>query len=185
MVGALISHKNGPITELLLDKMGAFNLNFDFSRQVAEWVLSLTDETDQDASPLWRVYGIETASYIVFLTQQLVILVPLILISCVLILPSYFVKQVAILKWLGEFLFKFFTLTVVFNLPLRFLMEVMLDSLISATAQIHDKATDRQLDSRWTGVAVASTFVGIAVIMFVVLTIFIICRRGDKPPKTI
>ncbi len=142
-MGALISHKNGPITELLLDKMTGFNLNFDFSRQVAEWMLSFTDETDQDASPLWSVYGIETASFTVFLTQQLVILVPLVLISCVLILPSYLVKQVVILQWLGNFLFGFFTSAVVCNMPLRFVMEVMLDSLICATAQIHDKASGR------------------------------------------
>ena len=106
-------------------------------------MLSFTNEVEKDASPLWQLYGIETASFALFLTQQLVILVPVMFISCMLILSSFLIKKISIVSWLGNFLFNFFTSAVVCNLPLRFLMEVMLDSLICAIAQIHDKATGR------------------------------------------
>ena len=49
--------------------MIGFNLNFDLSREVAEAMLAFTDETDKDASSLWQLYGIDTTSFAVFLTQ--------------------------------------------------------------------------------------------------------------------
>ena len=49
----LVSQKNSPITQMLLNGFEMFSLEFDFAQQATEYALKSTDQLDFELGEVW------------------------------------------------------------------------------------------------------------------------------------
>ena len=73
----LVSHTNQPITQLLLDGLDMFTLDYDITRSIVNTTMSHTDMLVDDLDSLWHTYGITSTSFMHYAVIKAVIIVPM------------------------------------------------------------------------------------------------------------
>jgi hypothetical protein len=129
----LISQKNKQITSLLLGGLNIFSFNFGLG-EAAPNILSFTDYGAREASEVYQDYGFSTVTFIYYLGEKFISAAPLTFAFLILwgfckFLSRKFQNKImlGVNSFISNFLF--------FNLPLRVILEMILDLNISAFGQ--------------------------------------------------
>lgn len=116
---------------MLIDGLNGFSLDFGIIKSITKSILAQTDQLEVESPSVYQDYGLESESFMFYLTEQLVLMIPLFCFFafcwCLATIGLAYTKN----KFLAR-VTSFCSHALVFNYPIRFFIQLSLDLFIIA-----------------------------------------------------